>query len=278
MGKYLHCGVFGVYVPPSDGEKCTLSHPNSHMVSTSFWSGFEWDLFANDKYPNIDYADIHQYIAKDSDPEHFQDTALATFDLGRQYGALETGSGKPTMRGETGLIESYNGPTTDLSADTQGIWLHNLIWGGINPSGIIENYWFRDHIYNDTMDSRYQFKNYYQFIKEIPLNNGYYVDASVNVSNQELRAWGQKDLINQKAHLWIANTDHVWTNTKPVTPVSGTVNISGLAANTAFSVEWWNTYNGEATSMQVISTDSNGQLALTVSDLASDLAVKIAKQ
>ena len=280
MGKYLHCGVFGVPVPPKDGEKCTLVHPNAHMVSTSFWTGFDWGLFTSNDYPNIDYADIHQYISKDDDPVHFQDTALATYDLGKQYGAFESGSNKPTIRGETGLIESEadTNSSVNLSTDTEGIWLHNLIWGGINPSGIIENYWFSDHIYNDTLDLRYQYKNYYTFIKDIPLNNGHYIDASTIVSNPKLRAWGQKDLINQRVHLWIANTDHIWTNTNPVMPVSGTVIISGLEINTTFIVEWWNTYTGKAINTQVVSTDSNGRLTLTISDLTSDFAVKIEKQ
>ena len=184
------------------------------------------------------------------------------------------------MRGETGLIESEadTNSSVNLSTDTQGIWLHNLIWGGINPFGIIENYWFSDHIYNDTLDLRYQYKNYYTFIKDIPLNNGHYIDASAIVSNPKLRAWGQKDLTNQKAHLWIANTDHLWTDTQPIAPISGDVHISSLLPNTAFNVEWWNTYTGEITGTQVISTDSNGQLTLTISGLTSDLAVKIEKQ
>ena len=48
---------------------------------------------------------------------------------------------------------------TDVSSDTQGIWLHNLIWGGINPTGLIENYWYaKYHIYN-TVKLRYQFRS-----------------------------------------------------------------------------------------------------------------------
>ena len=104
MAKFLHCGVFGVSIAHTDGQKCNLAQPDAHMVSTSFWSGFESGLFASNKYPNIDYADIHQYIPKDTDPTHFKDTALATYDLGKDYGALASGSNKPTIRGETGLI------------------------------------------------------------------------------------------------------------------------------------------------------------------------------
>ncbi len=277
MGKYLHCRVFGVSVSPTDYQKCDLTHPNAHIVSTSFWAGFDYGLFASDKYPNIDYADIHLYVQNDIDPVHFQDTALSTYDLGLEYGAFQSGSGKPVIRGETGLLVQKAGSyaNADVSADTQGIWLHNLIWGGINPTGLIENYWFaREHIY-DTIDLRYQFKNYYLFIKDIPLNNGHYVDASTVVSSPKLRAWGQKDLVNQRAHLWISNTDHIWTNTGFINPVTGTVTIGGLSANTAFRIKWWDTYKGMQAKTQTIPTDGNGNLVIKITNLSTDVAVEI---
>ena len=280
MAKYLHCGVFGTTVPPYDGEKCLLSHPNAHMVSTSFWYGFEKDLFANHNYQNIDYADIHQYIARDTDLAHFQDTALATYDLGLAYGAFEAGSGKPIIRGEMGLIDfaANTDSFTNVSADTQGIWLHNLIWGGINPTGLIENYWYaQEHIYN-TVDLRPLYKNYYLFIKDIPLNNGNYVDASADVSNPKLRVWGQKDLTNQRVHLWISNIDHIWTNKRTPLPASGVITISGLSPNLSLDVEWWNTYMGEVKNTEIISTNSKGELLLAVSNLTTDVAVRIGQQ
>jgi len=280
MAKYLHCGVFGVSVPPYDGQKCTLAQPNAHMVSTSFTTGFERNLWVSDKYPNIDYADIHQYIPKDTDPTHYTDTALSNYDLGLAYGALQSGSGKPIIRGETGLIDqgANTDSMSDLSADKQGVWLHNLIWGSINPNGLIDNYWYaKDQIYK-TVDLRGHFKSYYTFIKDIPLNNGKYVDAATTTSSTTIRAWGQKDLTNQKAHLWIANTDHVWTRMGTIAPISGTVTLSGLAANTSFNVEWWNTYTGTPSVSQILSTNSRGQLTLTISNLTTDTAVKVSRQ
>ncbi len=280
MAKYLKCGVFGVSLPPSDGQACTLTHPNEHMVSTSFWDGLDWGLFIGNAFPNIDYADIHQYIPKDADLAHFQDTALSTYDLGKQVGALQSGSGKPVIRGETGLIDqgANTDSATSVSTDLQGLWLHNLLWGGINPTGLIENYWYaRDHIYK-TVDLRYHFKSYYTFIKDIPLNNGKYVDAAAVVSNNKLRAWGQKDLTNQRAHLWIANTDNLWTNKNPITPLNGTLTILGFVPNTSYNVEWWDTYVGNIVGTQILSTNSNGELVLTVVNLSTDVAVKIVQQ
>lgn len=280
MGKYLHCGVFGVALPATDGQKCNLSHPNAHMVSTSLWHSFDSALFVGNKYPNVDYADIHQYIPKDTDLKHFQDTALSTYDLGMAYGAIPSGSKKPIIRGETGLINqgANTDGSADLSADKQGIWLHKMIWGGINASGLIEHYWYaQSHIFNP-VDLRSKYKNYYLFIKDIPLNNGKYVDASATASNAKLRVWGQKDLTNQRAHLWIANTDHIWTNTGTIAPINGSVTLKGLAANTSFNVEWWDTYMGKVSSTQSISTTATGDLVLNVSNLTTDVAVRIAPQ
>ena len=59
FGKYMH--QFG---------------PDSHLVSTSNWNSFPASQFwANASYPNVDFADLHQYIPLDSDPTHFYDTA-----------------------------------------------------------------------------------------------------------------------------------------------------------------------------------------------------------
>lgn len=283
MGKYLHCTVFGVAVAAGDGQKCNFVHPNSHLVTTSFWSGFESGLWASGKYPNIDFADIHAYIPKDADPTHFYDTALATYDLGLAYGAKQPGgAGKPIMRGETGLINSASSTdsqTSDVFADTGGVWLHNLIWGGINPTGLIESYWYANsHIYSSTFDHRNEYKKYYEFIKDVPLNNGNYVDAAATSSNSKLRVWGQKDLTNQNAHLWIANIDHTWTNVinhASIAPASGTITLTGMRAG-SYQVKWWNT---NLTSNQVFLTQtvsSNGALVLTLPNaLTDDVAVKI---
>ncbi|MBI5650293.1 MAG: DUF5060 domain-containing protein [Chloroflexi bacterium] len=283
MGKFLHCTVFGIAVASGDGQKCNATHPNRHLVSTSFWYGFESGLWRSSNYPNVDYADIHVYIPKDTDPTHFGDTALSTLDLGLAYGAKQSGgASKPIMRGETGLTnfasntDSY---TSDLDADTGGVWLHNLVWGGINHSGLIESYWYANvHIYGAGGDHRGQYKNYYQFIKDVPLNNGNYADVAATVSNPKLRAWGQKDLVNKKAHLWIAHSDHTWRNVVnrvAIAPIASTITIPGFASG-AYRVTWWNTNTATNPIFLTQTLTANGSLVLTLpSALSDDVAVKI---
>ena len=277
--------------------------PNDHLVTTSFWHSFPTlPFWQNASYSHLDYADVHLYIVKNQDitlrvdkptdgtyitiasPSAYYDTAAETQLLSMQIGARQPyGVGKPVMRGETGfVIGNTDGYDTELWRDSQGIWLHNYIWGQINPGGLIESYWYDDrHIFDPKQgfDHRDLFGKYYNFIKDIPLSNGHYQDATATASPAGLRAWGQKDLVNQRAHLWIANPQHTWKNVVDnvaIPALTGTVTIGGLQPSTHYQVQWWDTYTGTATTVQDLSSNSAGDLTLSISGLTSDTAVKIA--
>jgi hypothetical protein len=236
----------------------------------------------------VDFADIHAYV-DDNNPV-FADTAEATYELSMQVGAKQPeGAGKPVLRGEVAFIEEGSGlPTDQFEADTQGIWLHNFIWGGINPGGLIEAYWDEGgHIYlrdegNWIFDHRPVFRTYYNFIHDIPLNNGRYQDASAQLSTPALRAWGQKDLRSGRAHLWIQNMSHTWENIvegKRIEPASGTVTLSGFKGGERYLLEWWDTYQS-IPARQIVKTETlvanpDGTLDILVENLTSDIAVII---
>ena len=242
MGKFMHCTVFGINVGSGDSQKCSYNHPNDHLISTSFWAGFPGaEFWANAKYPNVDFADIHQYISKSESSSLFYDTALATFNHSAEYGK-NSNVKKPVIRGETGFTNSGTEPgTSDFLKDADAVWLHNFIWGQINSGGLMESYWYSSydnygHLYASSFDHRNQFKSYYQFIKNIPLNNNRYTDAEAVKTNSNLRVWGQKDTVNNRVHLWIANAQHTWKNVvdnAAIAPISDTVKIGGFAPNTA---------------------------------------------
>jgi hypothetical protein len=267
-----------------------LFRPDDHLVTTSFWHSFpKGNFWANPEYPNIDYADYHRYV---SDTEvYFTDTALATYDPSLQYGVLEPdGAGKPIIRGEIGFYDNVSGgPTTQFQNDTEGIWLHNFIWGGINAGGLIESYWYENiHIYNQNGDGTYnfdhrdQYRAYYNYIKDIPLNNGHYQDAHASVTNPDLRAWGQKDLTNGFAHLWIQNKNHTWKNVVdgiPITPITGSISLLGFHPNEQYILQWWDPYNTDPL-LQIIrsetlSAQTDGTIIISVQNLTTDLGVKI---
>jgi hypothetical protein len=286
LGKYMHCRVFNAPVGNGNGDTCGYNHPNDHLVSTSNWHSFpKLNFWANSNYPNVDFADIHSYIPE-SNPNHY-DAALASQSLSNSSTLANTG--KPIIRGETGFTEIDSGPESEqVKQDTAGIWLHNFIWAGVNPGGLIESYWYEDeHIYNNNVDFRPHFKTYYNFIKNIPLSNGHYEDAgaqvAVTVGNAgDLRAWGQKDLANGCAHLWLQNRNHTWQNVvngSPIAAITGTITVSGFSPGEEYTVERWDTYQPDET-QQVIQVDqitaqSDGSLLLPVSNLTTDVALKI---
>lgn len=155
----------------------------------------------------------------------------------------------------------------------------------------MESYWYaREHIYPQDsyilnqehypapIDLRPVFKPYYEFIKNIPINNGRYVDSAVTSSNPKIRVWGQKDLPGGRAHLWIQNIDHTWKNVVDnvsITAQSGTVTIPGFTANRSYQVQWWNTYTGTVSSTAQVTSNSSGVISLAVSNLTTDTAVQI---
>ncbi len=114
------------------------------------------------------------------------------------------------------------------------------------------------------------------------MNNGHYQDAQATVSGTDLRAWGQKDLANGRAHLWIQNKKHTWRNVVggvAIPAVSGTVEVSGLKEFKSYAIEWWDPYQPDI-SRQIIRIDTavaraNGAITITVDKLANDIAVKI---
>lgn len=258
--------------------------PNNHLVTTSFWHSFpRTDFWANPSYPNIDYADIHRYIPKDTDPTLFSDSALATQSLSGQIGAKTSGgAGKPTVRGETGFTDSLGtGPTTALANDATGIWLHKFVWAGINAGGLMESYfYYREHIYNGLFDFRSIFGTYYSFIRDVPLSNGNYTDLGATVSNGQVRVLGQKDTVNGKAHLWVDNRTHTWNNVvsnpSAVVPQTGNITFSGMPPGT-YTISWYDTYAGSISRTEAKTVDSSGIVSLDVANLGTDVAIKVAK-
>jgi hypothetical protein len=312
FAKYMKSRVFGVNLAATDGVKATYRHPNAHLVSTSLWASYPKSAFwESSTYPNMDYADVHFYgfmnrsdlnrIQIDGDSKTvaqtdagFLDTARYTQELSQVFQSYHPKM--PIIRGETGLVENgdTNALTSQLDNDIwgtgtgrgQGIWLHNYIWGQINPGGLIESYWYENyngrHIYGNK-DQRGHFKSYYDFIKNIPLGNGHYQDAAASCSSTSMRAWGQKDLTAHRAHLWIQNINHTWYNVinqASIPSLTGTVRITGFVAGNSYTVQWWNPYETNP-AQQVVRTETitaagDGSVTLAVSNLTTDTAVQIA--
>jgi len=204
--------------------------------------------------------------------------------------------GKPTIRGEIGFTHPqrffenkdgtsnpegkyyrgflFNGEDQLLIDDTDGIWWKNWVWAQIDADGLYEIYWFPQVLLAG--DFKYG-KVFQAFMSDIPLSNGHYQDVDAIVSNPVLRVLGQKDLTNNRAHIWIDNSKHTWKNVVDgvkIDSITATVTIPDMAVG-EYEVEWWDTGTGEIISTETLSTDADGNLTLTVTDLSTDIAVKI---
>ena len=212
------------------------------------------------------------------------DTAWFTTVFSLLDGANSVGgAGKPVIRGDTGIAYS-GGPQQELpqlANDTHGVWLHNLEWGTLNPGGMYDLYWWLDDIQKNNL--YFQYKSVHDFLTGISLNNGRYQDAQAQVSAGNVRALGQKDLLDGQAHVWIQNTNHTWYNVVNGVSwgtLSGTVTLSGCAAKQTYSLTWWQFDDpGNLTTQQTsLTSDASGNLVLNLATLPTtitDAAVKI---
>ncbi len=298
LGKFMHCEVFGAPVSRSNGAACALEHPNRHLVTTSFWHSFpgysagsDEGFWGSPKYPNIDYADVHAYIA--TSPASDEEKSLMEADAAyyhlwhsREYGAWRLPM--PLVRGEAGMVPKA-GSTDDyeglgLANDEQGLWYHNFVWSSLDDGALYEIYWYSiPHIYNPgKYDHRPVAAAFARFVADIPVSNGHYHPVSAEGSSSALRVIGQVDLVNGRAHLWVQNRAHTWRSVvggAEPPGVSGAVRIAGLRPNRFYQVQWWDTRStdGQALMERALRTSDDGVLIAPVENLKSDVALKISE-
>ena len=248
--------------------------PNDHLVTTSFWNDFPGSAFwANAAYPHIDYADLHAY------DENQYDAAENTNYFSMRFGALRPeGAGKPLIRGETGYNQA-------IGQDSDGVWLHNFIWAGVNAGGMYEQYWWaKEHIeqVDGGNDLRYHYRPYLNFMTGLPLNNGRYQVVVTSSTNPNLRVSGQQDATQKCTHLWVQNKNHTWKHVidnELISAESGVIKVSGFQAGQSYQVAWWDTYQAnlaqQVTKVENLVAQGDGSISITINNLTNDVAFKI---
>jgi len=154
-----------------------------------------------------------------------------------------------------------------------------MTWARCGPGGVYPLYWYTDNIFDQSLHGIYGTWN--RFMAGIPLTNGRYEDVAASTSDPDLRVFGQKDTQDGRAHLWIDNRGHTWravVDGTTVDPVSGSVSIPMQSPSVSYVVTWYDTYAGEPSSTETISADGEGVLTLTITNLSTDIAVKIAPE
>ena len=284
LGKYMHRGVFEGAAPDIINE-AGRERANAHLVTTSFWHSFPADEFWNNpSYPDIDYADVHAYVstsfAGDQEKESMSGDA-AWYHIWHSAELVRRNVGKPIMRGEAGLDAPHEQSpfVLDLDRDTQKTWLHNYLWSTLDAGGLMEIYWWQEHVSRTNSAELAPFLRLSRFLEGIRLNAGGYQDWGGSVTNQALRVVGQKNPAIGEAHLWIQNRLHTWRSVvegRQPPPESGQVLIPGFPTDSSLVLEWHDTRSNDASVAKTeVRAFADGVVRLDVQSLVDDVAVKI---
>lgn len=215
-----------------------------------------------------------------------KDTAWLTAAYSELWGGKSpVGALKPLVRGETGVnSQEFPNGLPGLNDDKQGIWLHNFVWGQINPGGMYDLWWWgTQNIENNEKSGRTGnlygvFMPYAAFMADVPLNSGAYRDANAVSDNSNLRVWGQRDDKAGRAQLWIQNRLHTWDRVvsgETIEPARGTIQLANMSPG-MYRVEWWDTYRPRDAITKVEKIQVQDTLTLNLpAPLANDIAVKI---
>jgi hypothetical protein len=256
---------------------------NPHLASTSTWATLAENAWNNPESAPISYTDFHAYVRGTGWIEPKDELAGDSARFFHEYdlAARAAGFDKPVVWGEQGIdaAQSTDVQEPGLDNDQSGVWLHKMVWARCGPGGVYPLYWYTDNIFDKSLHPIYGAWN--RFMAGVPLTNGRYVDAAAGVSNSDIRVYGQKDVQAGNAHLWIDNRQHTWravVDGRSIPAESGTVSINLQRANAAYTVTWYNTQSGQPTSTQTLTANSSGVLTLSVSNLTTDVAAKIARK
>lgn len=271
--------------------------PRPILQSNSFWGWYVDPFWADATRADLmDYADKHWYEStKPAGDEgeligaDWADSAASVRKAYRRFQQYEARyrPGQPILRGETGTFDE-TGVHPLLASDVRGVYLHKMLWANVGcvRHGVAGE-WFANLIQQNKLWS--QFGAYHAFISDEPFNREDFVgigsdldaDAAVLVSmtTGNLRAWGQRHPERNHVILWVDNLSHTWVNDVNQTnlvPATGTITLQGLEP-ARYEIQYWNTNTGVVTGTVRANTSAQGQLAIRLSSLTTDTALKIDK-
>jgi len=241
-------------------------HP--HLNSTSFWCCWEPKFWGDKtKFPFLDFGDIHHYSNNnDMVAAHLEDALPVQTDNIK----------RPVVMGERGLVGADNLVVQQLKSTNKGTWYHDMLWSQLHSSSLYEiGYWYPEHVVGFSREAfTVPFAN---FVSTLDVDKGGYVDIAANSGNGSLQVFGQKNLSKNSAYAWIRNSNHTWKNVEAnasISPISSNVTIP-MNASRSYTITWYDTYNGQTIKTETKQSDGSGNLSLTVSNLTTDVAVKI---
>jgi hypothetical protein len=182
------------------------------------------------------------------------------------------------VRGEAG-VWSADWQPLDFGSGA-ATYYHKQLWAQVGDNCGGE--WYTAYL--DDHDLWGDYLRYEQFLQNEPLTDGTYhaIGSDLNsiviaASTGSARAWGKLSTAGRGV-VWIDNANDTWKRVADglsVTAATATVTINAVP-NGTYQITWFNTATGATNT--TTQTVSNGKLALSVSALAHDVAVKFRKQ
>ncbi len=278
-------------VPPGPGAPFALTAElqraadadgNPHPACISTWASPAEAAWNSPDGRAISHVDFHCYVNATGwiEPKSELQRDSARFFHEYDLDARRAFTNRPIVWGEMGIdgLSGSDDQETRLAEDLEGIWLHKIVWARTGPGGVYPLYWYTDNIFNHRLHGL--FGRWRRFMEPIPLTNGRYRDAHATASDSRIRVLGQIDLVAGRGHLWIDNSRHTWravVDGSNGPPLAGTITLVMDRANATYDCEWFNPYAGTVSHTQTLLSASDQRLTLTVSNLAQDVAVRIAR-
>lgn len=274
--------------------------PRKVLISNSFWHSFPLPFWSDSR---MDYGDQHGYLNNagglpPSSPfldDDYNDSVRGT----RQCYELLKGFGlnKPVLRGETGVFDGgwMYGWYPPLTNDTQALYDKKKLWAHVGIAGHqSDGEWYTNNLSNN--DNWIMYRHFNAYMAGEPVANGHHEDigtdlsgaAGIAASSTDVRGFGLRDTVTTsrrgiariapgRALLWIDNSHHTWRKVvdgASIPSVTGTLTLGGFPSG-QYNLEWWVTDRGRVTHHSSTTPDGSGNLAVSVENLAADVAVKI---
>ena len=254
--------------------------PYGHLVTTTYGTGEIW------RSPEVDFTQTHHY-GKGDVPDHapvvHRDAlAAARYD-------------KPHLMGEYGI--DWRGPDEKYDPDGRAINLHNGLWASAlsDNAGGAMLWWWDNYVHPRKLYGH--FTPLRRFADTVPWTEAPWKPLALRVETAEgvwvslngdaatpspeaerplpLNLYGLQN--GRLALLWAQNAAHNWKNAhdkKPVPPVRPTkLEVRGLPPG-RYSVEWWDTWQGDVTRKETVSAAPD-RISLLLPELQTDAAAQI---
>lgn len=272
-----------------------VTDPWSHLRTTSqgsqAWSPGFWSSSSQD------IASYHDYMMPGRYSDGFyNDEVNFVYNFGQCLrmpdptknnkchagdGSTWSGTDKPIFWGELDVgTANWNEPNPQPIAD------HNVIWAGLfSPLGTVGIDWYweqKTNYINQKYDWSKIASDFFKDINYASKKFSYWSTDDVRVSSglinssdSRIRVLAMKAVSNQEAYAWVQHKDYTWGKANLTrTAVNGSFVIPYLVDGT-YRVTYWNTHTPGAATTSVNVTTSNGQLAIPVTNLTDDVAIKI---